>query len=51
MLCLLAAVMWLILTVFPKREEVTDSAVLAAVASVYGSLFPGTRINKIEEIQ
>lgn len=44
-------VMRLILVVFPDRGKKTDAAVLATVASVLHTMYPGTKITKIEEIK
>ena len=46
----LAVVMRLILSVFPEREETTDAAMIAAAASVLQTVYPGTRIVKVEEM-
>lgn len=51
LLSLLAGIMRLILTIFPYREEATDTAMIAAVASVVQSIYPGTRVTKVEEIK
>ncbi len=51
LLTLLAVVMRLITGIFPEKARTTDSAVLAAVASVVSSVYPGTNITKIEEIK
>ena len=51
LLALLALIMRLILLVYPKKEEVTDAALLASVTGVMQTVFPGTRVTKIEEIQ
>ena len=52
LLCVLAVVMRLILIIFPQKEETADSMVMASVAtSVYQSLYPGSRITRVEEIK
>jgi len=51
LLSILAGLMRLILTIFPLKEETTDAMMIAAVASVVTSLYPGTRITKVEEIR
>jgi len=51
LLTLLAGIMRLILTIFPYKEEATDAVVLAAVASVVQSIYPGTRVTKVEELK
>ncbi len=50
LLAFLALVMRLILLMFPQREERTDAAMIAAAASVIQTVYPGTRIVKVEEI-
>ena len=50
LLTVLAAVMRLILVVFPQTEEDTDPMVIASVATVLQTLYPGTRVTKVEEI-
>jgi hypothetical protein len=49
LLAFLAAVMRVIIVVFPKRAEASDTAAIAAVASVVSTLYPGGRITKVEE--
>ena len=51
LLALLAVVMWVITAIFPQKTTATDTAVLAAVASMVANVYPGTRISKIEEIK
>ncbi|MFH1687535.1 MAG: hypothetical protein ABIE70_08445 [bacterium] len=51
LLTVLAVIMRLILVIFPYKEPSSDAAVLAAMASVVTSLFPGTKITKVEEIK
>jgi hypothetical protein len=46
----LAIVMRIILLIFPQVEEKTDAAMIAAAASVIQTVYPGTRIVKVEEI-
>ncbi len=50
-LTLLALVMRLIMAVFPEKVVKADSAYLAAIASVISTIYPGTRITKVEEIK
>ena len=45
----LAVIMQLILRFFPVKESQEDVAIYSAIASVYSSLYPGTKITKIEE--
>jgi hypothetical protein len=49
LLSILALVMRLILFLFPAKEAVSDAAVIAAVTSMYQTIYPGTKISKIEE--
>ncbi len=51
LLTVLAGVMRLILVVFPQKEAETDPALLGAIASVYNSIYPGTKVTKVEEIR
>ncbi len=52
LLSVLALIMRLIIAVFPeKAEAVSDTAVVAALATVVTAVYPGTRITKVEEIQ
>ena len=48
-LVVLALLMCLIIVFFPEKKSRTDSAVIAAVATALHSVFPGTKISKIEE--
>jgi hypothetical protein len=50
LLTVLALMMRLIIVVFPHKVGADDTAMLAAVASVAASVYPGTKITKIEEI-
>ena len=48
----LAALMRVILLVFPEKVQVrTDAAVLAAVTSAVEVTHPGMRVTKIEELE
>ena len=51
LLAMLALVMRLIMAVFPEKVLESDSAYIAAIASVMSTLFPGTKITKVEEIK
>ena len=51
LLVVLAAVMRLILSVFPERVEESDTALIAAVTSLASTLYPGILITKVEEIK
>ncbi len=46
----LAAGMRLIMWLFPEKGE-DESEIYAAIAATYRSVYPGTRITKIEESQ
>lgn len=49
LLSILAGIMRLILTIFPYKDEATDATIIAAVASTVQSIYPGTRVTKVEE--
>lgn len=51
LLAMLALVMRLIMAVFPEKIVQSDSVYVAAIASVISTLFPGTKITKVEEIK
>ena len=51
LLALLAGTIRLITLAFPPREDGTDAAVVAAVTSVYSTLFPGTKLTNMEEVR
>ncbi len=46
----LAVIMQLIIKLFPYKEKRDDLAVYSAVTSMYTTVFPGTKITKIEEL-
>jgi hypothetical protein len=48
-LALLAFLMRIIMLIFPMRAAETDPAMIAAVAATIQSVFPGTKITKLEE--
>jgi len=50
LLSALALVMRLTLIIFPQKDDKTDVAIIAAAASVIQTVYPGTRIVKVEEI-
>ena len=50
-LFVLAVVMRLIITIFPEKETGTDAAVIAAINTTYHTIYPGTKITKIEEVK
>ena len=49
LLTLLAVIMRLIIAIFPEKLIAVEAAVLAAIASTVGGLYPGTKVTKIEE--
>ena len=51
LLSILALVMKLIIVVFPMKAGQSDAVLLAAVATVVSSIYPGTTLTKIEEIK
>jgi hypothetical protein len=50
-LILLALVMRAIMAVFPEKVVISDSTILAAIASVVAANYPGTKVTKVEEIK
>lgn len=51
LLAFLAAVMRILMQVFPEKAAKVDAAVLAAVTTVASAFYPGTKITKVEEIK
>jgi hypothetical protein len=51
LLSLLALAMRVIVASLPHKETAADAAVLAAITSAYQSLYPGTKVTKIEELR
>jgi hypothetical protein len=49
LLVFLAVVMNLITVIFPARKGKLDETVIAAISGTVGSLYPGSRVTKIEE--
>ena len=49
LLTVLALVMRLITYIFPMEEEKTDAALISAISTTYQTIYPNTRITKIEE--
>lgn len=49
LLSILAAIMRLIILVFPERQTGTGEAALAAIATTYKTIYPGTKITRVEE--
>jgi len=39
------------MAVFPEKVIQTDSFLLAAIASVMSTIYPGTKVTKVEEIK
>jgi hypothetical protein len=51
LLAVLASLMRLIIIIFPQRIAASDAAMIAAVTTVMQSLYPGTKVTKVEEIK
>lgn len=51
LLSILAVLMRIVIQVFPEKAVQTDIAMIAAVATVVTSVYPGSKITKIEEIK
>ena len=51
LLTVLALIMRLIILLFPEKGSETHSAMLAAVAAMYQSLYPGMKITRVEEVK
>lgn len=51
LLALLALVMRIITAIFPEKILKTDEIILAAMATVVSTVYPGTKITKVEEIK
>ena len=49
LLSILAFTMRLILAVFPEKMVESNVALIAAISTTYNSIYPGTKITKIEE--
>ena len=49
LLGVLALLMVVILVLFPEKKDAADAAVLAAITSVMQSVYPGTRVTRVEE--
>jgi len=49
LLAVLAAIMRLIIVVFPERKGGNDEVTLAAIATTYKMHYPGTIITRVEE--
>jgi hypothetical protein len=48
-LALLAFIMLIIMLIFPEKVAGTDLAMIAAIAATVQTIFPGTKITKLEE--
>ena len=48
-LTLIALLMRVIMLIFPVKAARTDPAIIAAVAATVQTVFPGTKITKLEE--
>ncbi len=51
LLTILAIMMRVIVALFPPEDTTSDNAVIAAIASVAASVYPGTKISKVEELK
>ena len=51
LLTILALVMRIITAIFPEKISKTDEIILAAMATVVSTVYPGTKITKVEEIK
>ena len=49
LLTLLATAMQLITLLFPERRPTVESPLVAAISSAVSSLYPGSRVTRIEE--
>jgi hypothetical protein len=49
LLAFLALVMRILVILWPETRAGTDAAVMAAVAATMSTVYPGTRITKVEE--
>ena len=48
-LSIIAIFMRLIILIFPDKEKDNDAPLYAAIGATYNTLFPGSKITKIEE--
>jgi hypothetical protein len=51
LLSVLAGMIRLIMLLFPAKAEESDTALVAAVTSVYSTLYPGTKLTTMEEVK
>jgi hypothetical protein len=49
LLGVLALLMVVILALFPEKKDAADAAIMAAITSVMQSVYPGTRVTRVEE--
>lgn len=49
LLAVLAGMMQLITLIFPERKFAVDPTVVAAISSTVASVYPGSRVTRIEE--
>ena len=49
LLAVLAVLMRLMLYIFPEKEASIDAAVIAAISTAVGMVYPGTKVTKVEE--
>lgn len=50
LLTVLALIMRVIVSALPYKESKTDAALYAAITSTYQSVYPGTKVTRIEEL-
>jgi len=50
-LTVLSVTMRLIIMIFPQKDGGFDQPVLSAISTVYQTIYPGTKITKIEEVK
>jgi len=51
LLTVLALIMRSILIAFPEKEKKLDAAIIAALTTTIQTVYPGTTIKKVEEVQ
>jgi hypothetical protein len=49
LLAFLALVMRVLVSIFPELVEDSDAAVVAAMAAVVSTIYPGTKVTKVQE--
>lgn len=50
LLITLAAVIRVIAVVLPSRDRTDDAVLAAAISAAVGTIFPGARVSRIEEV-